>query len=353
MFREFGAGVNNFYRNNLQTGEPYRIRRATDLHNYIREFDGVANCAVSVYTFAKENVDPIKRHNSAIFDVIAFDFDGDLEETLKDLRNLKKNLFDKLGMEALYTFTGGRGFHVYIYFDTFSPKTHIKSFLRFVQEYITKKCELKTVDIQTFGDVARLLRVPGTRHLKTGLYCTPLSQDEIFNLTLDEIRQMAKRPRAIPRTKDQLKKINANFFRWLELADKNATEENHRWKRRESRQMNEAAEALKKDGFACDGVVEALKGVSEGRRDNTLVGLIYFMKLKDIPKEEAEDILKSWADDCEGVLTDDYLHYKVWYHYNRGRSLPCGYLKKAGFCSGCNNLSKVKKIGTDLPCTKK
>ena len=130
------------------------------------------------------------------------------------------------------------------------------------------------------------------------------------------------------------------------MADKKVAKKVKHWKKQSSAKIQRVAKELKKEGVACDGVIEALKGVSEGKRDNTLVGLIYFMRIKEFSKEDALDVLRVWAKDCEGVMTDEYLKYKVEYHCmpTRRKSVPCTYLKKAGFCKGCTGRSHLRKL---------
>ena len=54
--------------------------------------------------------------------------------------------------------------------------------------------DLKTFD-PVIRDPQRIVRVPGTKHEKSGLYKIPLEADELLNLTTDEIKVMAKKPR--------------------------------------------------------------------------------------------------------------------------------------------------------------
>jgi len=335
-FREFGAGVNKFYRTDLDTGKPYRIKSTNDLLSLIDRYDGKANCAMSVYTYTKDDPDPIKRHANIIFDVIAFDFDGDLEEVKEDLNRLRENFLNKLDIEALFVFTGGRGFHVYIYFDSYTPKTHTKRFMKHVQTTITKECGLKTVDPQTFGDTARLFRVPGTRHLKTGLYCIPLTQCELYSKSIDEIKRLASRARPLAVPKHTLKKKNELFLKWMEYTDtKLLGEVIHQRASGKPSKLSTIAKWFKDNKQMCQGLITAFEGAPKGKRDNTLVGLIYYLRMKDLSEEEAYDIISRWAGACEGHINDSDIRYKISYHYRRQRTMPCAYLKKCGYCEGC------------------
>lgn len=333
-FREFGAGVKGFYRKDID-GNEFLVRNNTDLQVLINRYDGKANCALSVYTFTKEIPNPRERHENIIFDVIAFDFDGELEEVKKDLHRLKKGFLDQLELEALFMFTGGRGFHVYIYFEAMNPKTNIKRFIKHVQKVISEECKLTTIDPQTFGDTARLFRVPGTRHLKSGLYCTPLTQEEALNMSMEHIKKLSTTSRAIPKPKSELKKSNKLFRDWLEYMDTKTFEADRMKKSsRHTTAYKLAQRLLAKSENGCVGIKNALDGAKKGERDNTLVGLVYYCKMKGLSEEDAVDYLLAWANKCEGIIDESDIKYKVNYHYRRN-STPCAFLGKCSYCDGC------------------
>lgn len=73
-----------------------------------------------------------------------------------------------------------------------------------INEYVTPEkfgaivdkvaADLKTFDV-VVRDPQRIVRVSGTKHQSSGLYKIPLSPEELFNNTTDEIKVMAKTPR--------------------------------------------------------------------------------------------------------------------------------------------------------------
>jgi replicative DNA helicase len=122
--------------------------------------------------------------NKLLFDV---DFEGDLEKARQETVNIFKFLFANEFPEnsiQIY-FSGGKGFHIVVELDEyFSPK-EMKSLVINMQ----KQSEMH-IDLSVY-DYAQILRVPGTRHQKTGLYKTPITIDTLANDSIDNIKERA------------------------------------------------------------------------------------------------------------------------------------------------------------------
>ena len=119
---------------------------------------------------------------------LIFDFDSqEVEKAQADAKKLVQKLkgfnIPEDGINVY--FSGKKGFHV---------EVHTKE--RF------KSNELKTIakelakGLKTFDDVIyndnRIIRIPHTKHNESGLYKTPLAIEELNNLSMDEIREIAK-----------------------------------------------------------------------------------------------------------------------------------------------------------------
>jgi len=126
-----------------------------------------------------------------------------LEYALQTANELTRYLLDKQGVPeeaiAIY-YSGMKGFHVNIATATFGevqPGTELpKIFCQFRQS-IVKEARVKhpeTVDF-SISDRLRLLRLPNTRHSKSGLYKVPLRMDELLHYEAGEIRRIAQKPR--------------------------------------------------------------------------------------------------------------------------------------------------------------
>ncbi len=83
------------------------------------------------------------------------------------------------------TFSGSKGFSIELFTDKFFSSKEFRT----VAENLAG--HLETWDTSLY-DENQLMRVPGTRHKTSGLYKTPLTEQEIKSLTLDQIKEKAK-----------------------------------------------------------------------------------------------------------------------------------------------------------------
>jgi len=99
-------------------------------------------------------------------------------------------------------YSGMKGFHVTLATGAFGevqPSTELPGIFREVRQSIVQKARVKhpeTVDF-SISDRLRLLRLPNTRHSKSGLYKVPLQMEELLSCEPEEIRSIAKKPRRL------------------------------------------------------------------------------------------------------------------------------------------------------------
>jgi DNA primase catalytic subunit len=128
---------------------------------------------------------------------IHFDLDSvDVQQSLGDLRLLVMALCQghRYLIDDLYIwFTGGRGFHV-LAKKSFGLSTDTPAKVKRDAESIAGN--IKTWDSSVY-DRTRLWRVPNSKHGKTGLYKIPLLASEVFCLSMDGIKTLAKKQRSI------------------------------------------------------------------------------------------------------------------------------------------------------------
>lgn len=93
-----------------------------------------------------------------------------------------------------------------------------------ILEELIKKLKLKTADTSVY-ERRRLWRLLNSRHQKSGLYKIPLTLAELENLTIDKIKQMAKKPRElfikgeaqlVPKAEKLFVKHKNKVEKWLE-----------------------------------------------------------------------------------------------------------------------------------------
>ncbi len=156
---------------------------------------------ITVYSYESLNDRGVIDYTSAKINRIYLDFDhaeepqkalNDAILTIKSL--IKSNIFPHC------YFSGNKGIALYIEFVTVDIKPENKKevlalFFDLVEERIQEDHNVKcgTLDHQVRGDIARVSRLPNSRH-KSGLYCIPLTFGDMYK-GIDHIKILAKEPR--------------------------------------------------------------------------------------------------------------------------------------------------------------
>jgi hypothetical protein len=155
--------------------EQQPVRSTKQVLEFIKEHNGIDNVGISMCVY---------KHGVPHLLFLPFDFDSEKDIRLAwlDAKELYNKFVDK-GYRTIITYSGKKGFHVYL---KVKPKFYPRKQIAFVQESYKKHYALKTMDEQLFGDIRRLMRVPYTLNMK-GEYCKVLSQTEGKELDLDDI----------------------------------------------------------------------------------------------------------------------------------------------------------------------
>lgn len=148
----------------------------------------------STYYYNEDQYQEFQKTNSVAgvknvyTDKIWFDFDSkaDLElakqDTIEVINRLTKYNIDKNDLEIYYS--GSKGFNVVVNLKvTLTPEKVLGLAMKFAKD-------LKTFDTSMY-DSTQLLRVPYTKHHKSGLYKIPLTLSELKILTIEEIQEKA------------------------------------------------------------------------------------------------------------------------------------------------------------------
>lgn len=164
-----------------------------DVENHISIADG-KDYYKSLFNYTEKHFGQFKEKGtvSGITDVttntLYFDFDSESDVTLA--KNDAIELVSRLAAYGLQPdsinifFSGRKGFSVEI--DTsqeFSPQ-ELKRICSNVGKGLT------TLDTQIYN-ASRIVRIPFTKHNKSGLYKIPITVDELSNLSVDQIKDLA------------------------------------------------------------------------------------------------------------------------------------------------------------------
>lgn len=192
------------------------IRKDSDLSSLLSAFGTRKGLYVSVYSFAKLTEKGTVDYSTAMIDRIYLDFD-DKEDPQKAVYEalLAIKALAKHGIFCHVYFSGSKGIALYIEFKKVNiapenKKEVLAKFFDMVMETVREDYEnffglwipivtkgfgvvLKTLDAQIRGDIARVSRLPNTRHAK-GLYCIPVSFGDMRK-GIEHIKTLARQPR--------------------------------------------------------------------------------------------------------------------------------------------------------------
>jgi hypothetical protein len=153
---------------------------------------GKYNHYISVNTYTSTDGNwPVK---TGIITKIVIDLDdkGNPDNTVKDARIIVE-IFNKLDYKVIVNKSGQKGLHIHIKTETLQNPNIDKAIKNFFQKLATK-LNITTLDQKVISDqTARIIRLPGSNHPKTGKPCKPVdinSADKIDEMTEIPINQL-------------------------------------------------------------------------------------------------------------------------------------------------------------------
>jgi KaiC/GvpD/RAD55 family RecA-like ATPase len=211
-------------------------------------------------------------------DKLWWDFDSEVEpeSAKKDAVQLVERLIQKNidRKDIFITFSGNKGFGVEINLEqSLSPKE-----ARNLAFELAK--DLQTFDVKMYN-ASRILRVYATKHPKTGLYKTPLTYNQLKELSLDNIMKLAK---SLPEMNEE--------FRWDKVklpTDLYTKKDIVETPKKEIALINHDIDFTKKvKGWSnCKWALLQGYGVKSGDRHEQLLCIIATSKALNYTKEQA------------------------------------------------------------------
>jgi hypothetical protein len=208
-------------------------------------------------------------------------------------------------------FSGMKGFGLEVdagWFGGFEPNPDIASRIKRLAAELAQECA--TADDAIYEKL-RLMRVPNSRHGKSGLHKIPLTMDELRHLGIEAIKELAGQPRQFTFPNVQPAPVPDLVQLWR-------------------RATSETGHAGASDRAPVAGVVDrehVLDGVEEGRRDEALFRYASRLRAQDRPRKEAEVLVLAAARNCQPPFPDDEALRKVdqAYKYPPGSSNGIAY----------------------------
>lgn len=167
---------------------------------FIEKNNGRNNCYWTHNAVTKDRQKILLRY-------IPFDFDseGDIEPCRRDLLRLR-DWAGKKDLDPLPVFSAGKGYHGYLEFKPVLVKADhdLQAVYKGIQLTAVEEAGLETADVHLHGDHQRILRIPGTQHMTTGLFCNELPW-HVVEEGVDSCKRYSRAPRpALPRPPPKL-----------------------------------------------------------------------------------------------------------------------------------------------------
>lgn len=166
------------------------------MERLIRSKCPVYPCYVSVYAF--EEYVEYPKYKSAIINTSFHDFDC-AENPQLALNDAGKfyNEMKKRGITPRLYFSGNKGIAAYLDFNSVALPAAIKKLaLESFQRNIMNKLSLGTMDVHVIGDIARISRIPNTKHQNGKTWCIPITIDDLEK-GFEHVRALAATPRRV------------------------------------------------------------------------------------------------------------------------------------------------------------
>jgi hypothetical protein len=221
-----------------------------------------------------------------------------------DIADLNAYSFEKIREDAIRTiamftaifgidkdqieiyFSGKKGVHLVVprVILGIEPMKDLNEVFRLMAKDIAQVLKHKTMDTRIY-DRVRLFRLPNSIHQATGFRKIPLSYNELRTLSIEEIEEMATKPR-----KPQWKPAKYNT-----RAAKQFRTYVEKWEKEKSRRDLSNKKLQQKLDFM-PPCVKALihQEAPEGRRNNTCAALASYFKRRGNTEEEAYEKLMRW-----------------------------------------------------------
>lgn len=333
MNNRYPRGMGNPARGNAHRGF-YIAQNSADIYKFC-ESNKFTDVYYTAFGFTKYD-NPSTDAKYAVLDTIPFDFDSkNLQLSLTDARKLVIWCHNH-DIEPRVTFSGNKGFHVFIDLVPVVINNAAKTVKQFCTE-LSDAAGFTTVDRVIFGDLNRLIRVPNTINNKGALYCIPINSKEFINLNLDDILKMAKEPqyKNIVRVNTRNKELISSL---LDISA-NMPEDRGKLVKNENSKLARVFEYAPINRCrAAEMLVSS--GTDEGARDLALSGIIRYYAQLGFSKDAILQKCYLFDSHCNRPMRRSHIEYKVNYHMNKDYS-HCTFLSKIdGVCNGCRRKNK-------------
>lgn len=234
-------------------------------------------------------------------------------------------------------FSGSKGIHIIVSKDILGikPDKHLNRYYKMMAEDIKKYTSGNTIDLKIY-DNKRLLRMPNSIHQKTKLYKIYLYENEIKELSFEQIRKLAEEPRPIPKREHKINpRASAemqNYIKKFEMMVNRV---------RANVNINAKLDYI-------PPCVEYLfsNTIGAGQRNMTVAFLASYLRQAGFTEKQAINKMHMWNEsNCDPKLPEREIEITVTSIYNGEAKMGCSTAKVLGRCDEQNCLISKRKRG--------
>lgn len=307
-FAYFEPSLNHLVRLKTEIQNNIMLTRIADAHRHW------TSCYITVYGFEAWHGRP----QNAIVDRVYIDLDHHanpqiaIDDAIKLIDGLERH-----GIQTTQYFSGKKGVAIYIDFEPvlIAPENKKETIAAF-QHILMERFDLKldkdggTMDSHVIGDINRVSRLPNTRHQSSGMYCVPVTLEELKE-GIGHIKHLARKPRDLP-VETHNNAVMPDYLRRLEQQGINDREK-HRiiggLERLKRTILPNRGGGKSKDENVANKLIATLKRTGH-LSHNQRVGLVCLLDKLGLTQHEINRLFLANASDA-GVRAGDVTRYQV------------------------------------------
>lgn len=334
FYMEFGGAKNGiFTRNHIFK---YDNSGLNEIQKFIEKYDNtdIYNC---IYLYS-DDIRSVGIENVKLYAPFYLDMDAKFNNQV-DLERIRPMVirailfFIQLGLDEndiqIY-FSGSKGFHILIPAKVLGiePSKDLNAIYKAWAIHLYKSYKINIIDLKIY-DKRRLFRIPNSINHKTGLYKVPMSLNQLYNISYEELIKYASAPKEMKHINYKINlKAAIAFFKKSQLFYK---------KQSKNKECNTKIKipTEKKKLLPCIEEILSL-GAAEGNRNNTLVILASGLLQSGYTLEETLGIAENWNLSNTPPLSDQEINLTTKSAYSmllNGMGYGCSSIKEMGLCS--------------------
>lgn len=292
---ELGGTVNGNFRRNIFT-------EIDKIEETIKKIGFNGDIYQTVYKYENNKSDECNFIAPLYFDLDIDDIENNYGKIKIDLMLVIRQLCTMFYLNEddieIY-FSGSKGFHIIINENIFGfeGSRDLNKDLKLIALKLKTFTVNKTIDTKIY-DYKRLFRIVNSINHKTGLYKVPITIDKIRNMTFNQLKEYAKKPKQTTNKEYSLnEKAKEVFFETVE--EIRADNKRHV-------NMRIAKEFIKKKQMLPCVKYILQNGARKGQRNNTMIALASALFQIESDYDEVFEIIKTWNETkCDEPLPEN------------------------------------------------